>query len=217
MELLPNSPPIDRPQAFLLYATFCGDVVKTAHALNVSPVAVLRVVDDEGWTEKLKGIIELKNSGKPGDLERGINRALNFVQAHRMRLIVERAIRHFTGMTEEAFAEMMTSGKEFTKDGKPAMLKMSTRAIADLASALEKAHACSYQALGDTAQDRGKRKEAEATVESMGGLHAQIAAAMAKAGASQTPRAMLLDAQLDRANAMRRPEQKASPLDSDDH
>ena len=88
----------DREQAFLLYATFCGDLEKTAHALNVRPVEVLRMVDEEGWNERLKAILELKKSGRPGDIERAINRALNFVMAHKFRLFLERVLFRLTGM-----------------------------------------------------------------------------------------------------------------------
>lgn len=194
-----TAPLIDRSQAFLVYASFCGDIERTAHALELTPVQVLRVVDEENWTARLKPILELKKSGKPGDLERAMNRALNFVQAHRMRLIVERAIKHFTGMDEQTFSEMMANGTRFTKDGQPALLKMSTRAIADLASALEKAHAMTYQALGDTSQERMRANAPAQAGDSYADMHAQIAQAMAKAGQSTTPRALLLDAQLAHA------------------
>jgi hypothetical protein len=220
MELLPNSPPIDRENAFLLYATFCGDVVKTAHALNVPPVAVLRVVDEDGWTEKLKGIIELKNSGKPGDLERGINRALNFVQAHRMRLIVERAIRAFTNLSEQEFKDQLTTtGAYKNKEGAPIIVRTSTRSIADLASALEKVHSMSYAALGDSGQERVRRKEVDGSSVAVCDMHAKIAEAMAKVGASRSPRAQLFDAQIasgqERAVAVEA--ESTHPNDNDDH
>jgi hypothetical protein len=197
MELLPNSPPIDRENAFLLYATFCGDVVKTAHALNVSPVAVLRVVEDEGWTEKLKGIIELKNSGKPGDLERGINRAICYVQCHRMRLVVERAIRVFTDLSEQEFRDQLTTtGAYKNKEGAPVLVRTSTRSIADLASAMEKCHSMLYAALGDSGQERVRRKEIDGSSVAVCDMHAKIAEAMAKVGASKSPRSLLFDAQI---------------------
>jgi hypothetical protein len=60
----------DIEQAFQLYATFCGDVERTAHALNVSPVDVLRTADEERWSERLKSILELKKSARPGDIVR---------------------------------------------------------------------------------------------------------------------------------------------------
>ena len=40
---------IDREQVFLLFATFAGDVEKTAHAAGIRAVDVLRVADEEGW------------------------------------------------------------------------------------------------------------------------------------------------------------------------
>lgn len=56
----------DRAQVFLLYATFAGDIVRTAHAAGVRPVDVLRVADEEGWTAKLAPILELSKSQRPG-------------------------------------------------------------------------------------------------------------------------------------------------------
>jgi hypothetical protein len=60
---------IDRENAFLLYATFTGDLERTAHALNVRACDVLLMADEEKWNEKLKPILDLKKSTKPGDIE----------------------------------------------------------------------------------------------------------------------------------------------------
>jgi hypothetical protein len=188
----------DREQAFLLYATFCGDLEKTAHALNVRPVEVLRMVDEEGWNERLKSIIELKKSGRPGDIERAINRALNFVMAHRFRLFLERVLLRITGMGAEEFESYLLMSEN--KDG--AFRKLSTRALADLASAMEKAQALTYQALNDTAPERVKRKTAEDDSTAGGELHARIAKAMAEVKLSRSPRAALFDAQVSTAQAL---------------
>lgn len=209
-------PLIDREQAFLLYATFAGDVQRTAHALGISPVALLRMVDEEGWTERLKGIIELQKSGRPGDWERAINRALNYVQAHRMRLIVERAIRHFTGLSEVEFKDQLLTKAPNVKGAAGQVVKMSTRSIADLASALEKAHAMTYQALGDTAQERMKANAPSASGDAYADMHAKIAEAMAKAGKSTSTRALLFDAQVAQAEAVRGPAPDDS-YDRDEH
>lgn len=186
----------DREQAFQLYATFCGDVERTAHALGIRPVDVLRAAEELGWNNKLANIIALKKSARPGDIERGINRAQNFVQAHKFRLFVERVIRKLTGLTEAEFQEYIFEAKD--KEGMT-VSKLSTRAIADLASAMEKCQSMTYLALSDTAQDRAKREEAVDDSASGGHLHAQIAAAMAEAGKDTSPRAHLLDAQLQQA------------------
>lgn len=207
--------PLDRENAFLLYATFCGDVVRTAHALNVPAKAVLAIAEDENWTGKLKPIIELSKSQKPGELDRAINRALNLVQAHKMRLLLERVLRELTEKTDAELA-VMTVEQTTTKGG-DIKTKLCTRAFADLASALEKCSAMTYQALSDTAQDRSKRKEADGDSSPVD-LHAAIASAMAKAGQSNSTRALLFDAQLQRGNELAQAAAKpAHPNDNDDH
>lgn len=203
---------IDREQAFLLFATFCGDIVKTSAALGINEVALLRVVDEEQWLSKLGPIVELKKSSKPGDLERSINRALNFVQAVRYKMLLERAMRKMISWTDEELANNITQ-ELFDKQGNSVGSKLSTRAFADFASALEKAHALSYMALNDTASERVKRKESEgvSTID----MHARIAEAMAKAGASNTPRALLLDAQLQQAAYQATEAAKPRPREDD--
>lgn len=196
----PTLPAIDRENAFLLYATFCGDVERTAHACGLRPIDILRVVDEEGWNERLKGIIELKKSNRPGDIERAINRALNFVQAHRTRMFLERIVQKITGLTDDQINEyLFTSTPDKNGD---TYKKLTTRALADLTSALEKCHALTYLALNDTVQDRTRRKEQQGEDDSNAGeLHVQIAKAMAEKRASLSPRAALLDAQLQVAAA----------------
>jgi len=211
---------IDREQAFLLYATFAGDCEKTAHAVGVRPVDILRVVDEEHWNDRLRSIIELKKSTRPGDLERAINRALNFAQAHRMRLLVERVLHEIAGMTTEQLKSYLFT-EHSAKTGVP-YAKLSTRALADLATALEKAQSMSYLALNDTVQDRTRRKEqAEDGGSSGGELHARIAEAMARVKESSGPRAQLLDAQLAIANNAAKEQEAtakpANPLDNDEH
>jgi len=203
---------IDRENAFLLYATFCGDLERTAHALNISATALLKLVEDEGWNKKLASIIELKKSDRPGDVERALNRALNYVQAHQMRQFVQRVIRRVTTMDEGEFEKYLLT----QVDAKGiATSKLSTRALADLASAMEKAQAMTYLALNDTAQERIKRNEKDNGT-SGGELHAAIARGMAEAQASTSPRAMLFDAQLQVAGEQRQAAKKAPPVPIDD-
>lgn len=212
---------LDREQVFLLYANFCGDVVRTAAALNISPVAVLRMSEEEGWQKKLEPILSLYKSGKAGDIERGINRALNLTQAHRFRLILERTIRKLTGYSEEEFEALITEDK-FSKDGEKLGSRLSTRALADMASALEKAHSLSYQALGDTAPERAKRVSKEDDGDSIADVHAKLAEAMSKVGMTNSPRALLFDAQVQQgeviaAKAAKDAVRKVNPNDNDDH
>lgn len=192
---------IDREQVFLLYTTFCGDVERTAHAVDLRPVDILKMAEEQGWNEKLAAILKLKKSNRPGDVERGINRALNFTQCHRFRLFLERVMRKLAAMGDQEMEDYIFN-EAAAKDGSIAK-KLTTRALADLASAMEKCQAMSYQALSDTAQDRAKRDEAGHDGESGGQLHAQIAAAMAVVGKDTSPRAQLFDAQLEHASALK--------------
>jgi hypothetical protein len=192
-----SRPRIDfnKEDAFMLYATFCGDVERTAHALNIPVVAVLNAVEEDGWSEKLRGIIELKKSNRPGDVERAINRAMNFVQAHKLRLFLERMLGRLCGMTpEEAEKYLM---QENINDKGQVKHVLSTRPMADLASALEKCHAMSYMALNDSAAERSKRNSQEESTDTSGGeIHAKLSNLMAGIRNTNSPRAVLLDAQL---------------------
>lgn len=187
---------IDIEQAFLLYAAFCGDVEKTAHAVGVQPVDILRMVDAGGWTDKLAGIIKLKKSNKAGDIERAINRAMCFVQAHRYRLFLEKLAHKFMRMSDEEIESWI-----FTSDGKgEKTVKM--RPFSDLAAAMEKCHWMSYMALNDSAPERKNRKEEASETESGGQLHAEIAKALAQVRADASPRAQLFNEQLARVNTL---------------
>jgi hypothetical protein len=213
----PNSPDIklDRTNAFLLYATFCGDVVRTGAALGVPATQVLRMADEENWNDQLRAILELKKSARPGDIERAINRALNFVQVRRMSMFLERVLNRLTGMSPEELDEYLLSGTP-TKEGAPTK-KLTTRALADLAAAIEKCQSLSYAALNDTAQERVRRKEEDSSGSSTE-MHLQIAEAMKSVRNSNSPRAALFDAQLSVAQEIVASSVvPINPLDNDNH
>jgi hypothetical protein len=186
---------LGKEQAFLLYATFCGDVERTAHALNVEPSLVIDTAEKYGWNKKLRGIIALKQSAAPGDVERGINRAINFTMAHRYRLVLERVINKLSDMSKKELEAYVMVDELNTKTGVSKTV-LTTKALADLAAALEKCTLMTYQALADTTQDRARRDEAEGGGEASGAIHAGIAKAMAEIAADHSPGALMLDAQL---------------------
>ena len=185
---------LDREQAFMLYATFAGDVIRTAHALNVPPAALMLMADECGWNDKLRSIIEMKESSKPGDWERAVNRAINFVMAHQMRLLFDRALKRYRDMPEEELQKALVE-EWFDKDGNKRW-KHSGKVFADLAAAMEKVHSMTYHALSDTVQDRNRRKEQEKGEDSTTDMHAVISAKMNEISRDQSPRAQLFDAQL---------------------
>lgn len=167
---------LDLENVFMLYANFCGDVERTAHAAGLEASVIIDLAQQNGWNEKLRSIIELKKSGKPGDIERAINRALNLVQVHRYRMFLERVVKRICSMDAEEMDELLIS-HHCIEEGVTAR-KLSTRPLADLAAALEKCHAMTYLALGDTATERKGRDEAQDSSVSGGELHASIAKAM---------------------------------------
>lgn len=212
--------PIDREQAFLLFATFCGDVVRTAAALGVRPESVSYMADSGHWNAKLAPIINLhRDAANPGDIERAINRAVNYVQAHRLRMLCERLLRTF--LTAPGAPELLALFA--TPSGVPAgapdrvdptqqdRARVSLRPLADLAAAMERAHLLSYAAVGDTVQERVKAGAARSDSVSATALHTQLAAAMQQALADSSPRAAVFDAQLAAATEVRAAAASALP------
>lgn len=185
---------LDREQAFMLYATFAGDVIRTSHALNIKPAALMLVADECGWNDKLREIIEMRESAKPGDWERAVNRAINFVMAHQMRLLFDRALKRFRDMEDEELEKAMI--EEWTDREGNNRYKATGKVFADLAAAMEKVHSMTYHALSDTVQDRNRRKEQEKNEDTTGDMHAMISAKMQSVSRDNSPRAQLFDAQL---------------------
>lgn len=216
---------LDAATVFQLYCTFCGDVVKTAAAAGVRPVDILRVSSAEGWAEKLGPILDLAKSQQPGQWERSCNRAVNYVQSHKLRMFLERVLSRITSMNAEELESYILTSK-LDKNGMKTAKVLSTRALADLASSIEKCHAMSYLATNDTAQDRGRRKE-QATDDGAdcSSLHLKIAQAMSqvKSAEAASPRLALLSAQVTLAASIVQEAAKTaaqaptSPLDNDDH
>jgi hypothetical protein len=172
-----------RDDAFLLYASFGADVERTAYAASLTPDQVRAMALEGGWDEKLRSIIQLRKSQRPGDLERAINRSLNYVQAHRMRLILESIIRRISAMSADEL-RTATTHKTFGRDGEVISETLSTRPLADLTSALEKAQMLSYMALGDSATERKARPQETDDDRTASEIHAALAAAFAKSKTS---------------------------------
>jgi hypothetical protein len=194
--------PVIKENAFMLYAVFCGDVARTAHALAVDEDVVRALATTEGWDRKLKPIIDLKNSTRAGDVERAINRAINFVDAHRYRLFLGRVLRELSGMSySDLKAFLFPETDEKGSGGLVKTKRFQTRSLADLAAAMEKCHAMTYIALNDTATERKERDETDDGEASASEMHVKLAQAMASAGKeSKSQLGMVLDAQLQIAN-----------------
>lgn len=196
-------PAIDRENAFLIFVNCRGDVERTARAIGIDAVHLLRIVEEERWDTRVKRVLDLQASRSPADMERGINRAINLVQAHRFRLCAERVLNRLTSMNDDDLFEMcITTEVKKLKSGEEVITtRFSTRPFADLASALEKAHQMTYEALNDTSPERRQRKketegEEPATYQE---IHAAIAGQMMEAPANTT-RAKVFDIRLAEAD-----------------
>lgn len=201
-EVPPLAPDVEN--AFLLYAVFCGDVARTAHALSVSPELVTQLAVEHGWDRKLKPIIDLKASTRAGDVERAVNRAMNFVQAHRMRLFLERVLRQLSGLSITDLGSFLFPIEVKGRQGfEKIHQSLSTRSLADLASALEKCHTMTYLALNDTATERKERKEEGNDDATAAETHIRLAAAMAASGGGSL-QSRVADAQLQIAQEFAR-------------
>lgn len=162
----------DVAQVFLIFMATIGDVDKTALALDIDPVFVAWLAEQEGWKEKVRRISVMSKSGKPGDWERAQNRALNFVQAHRVRMLIDRLLLHMVKMDDKAFIKNFETVQREQRNG------TSARFFADVMSALEKVHTLSYYALGDSVGERMQRSEQEGGDRSAADIHAALIAAL---------------------------------------
>jgi hypothetical protein len=164
------------------------------------------MVKAEDWPSKIEPLLALKKTAKPKEIERMVNRTLNFAQITRMRMVLERAVTRLHNMDETEFFEYLFCVTEkLDKDGKVTSTekKLNTRGLTDLTSAIEKAQMMSYYALNDTTPDRARRlkEENDENGPSNQDIHAAIAAGMAAASVSQTPRALVFDQQLAKSEA----------------
>lgn len=168
----------DVEAAFEMYAQFCGDLSKTAAALNTTPGAVNEMAVEHKWNERLKDIFELKKSGKPGDIERALNRAMNFVIANQYRAVLHRLVKYFSRLTDEGLIKEV-SVVRYDKEGNETSSSFNSKAMADLATAIEKMNTCTYVALNDSVTERnakGERGESEIT---LGAIHQVISQSIA--------------------------------------
>lgn len=169
----------DPEQIFLLFAAFGGDIFRCAHACGLPPEDITQYAEQGKWLERIRALIELKKGEKGPDVERGISRAVNFVQANKYRLIIERIIRGLDRMETNELIEHFVSRK-VDSAGQAVITGFNLRPLADIASAMEKTHWMTYQALLDAPQDRaGRREKVKDDGAAEDDIHAKIARTLA--------------------------------------
>ena len=134
---------VDQARAWMCYAAFSGDVEKTSISAKIPAAIILALEHDFDWPTKLK---RLKSGAGVSDAEKTANRAVNYLQAQRMRDILERSIQLLE--SPEELVRLLVKFK-FMKEGDVVGLEVSPKAVLDLTKALESAQNMSYRALGD--------------------------------------------------------------------
>jgi hypothetical protein len=130
---------IDVSRVFLAFMAFSGDVSRTAVAVDLDPATVEALAVEEKWHEKMDQYSALR--AEDCNLQVQMNRALNYVQAHQLRLIVDSVISELA-QSKERLMESLTI---VTKAG----VSFSAKPLTDLVKAAEAVQLMTARALGD--------------------------------------------------------------------
>lgn len=134
--------PIDQTQVFLTYMGFSGDVRQTAVALGLDVGMVQGYAAAGQWDKRLGELKEISAGKEPRDYKLATNRAVNYVQGHRLRNLVDRLLNELANKDGKELIDLLTtSGKNGSS--------FSTRPITDLVKAAEAAQSMTCRALGD--------------------------------------------------------------------
>jgi len=145
-----NKNVLDVAQIFQTYIVFGGDIERTAYAMRLDNQIIRDLANAEHWRDKIAQWNELKE-GDLRDVRFEINRGLNYVQAQRLRSILDKVISHLYTMDGAEIVRFLT------KQGKDSS-EFSARPLTDLVKAAETCQIMTQRALGDTAAERPEVK-----------------------------------------------------------
>jgi hypothetical protein len=143
---LVNKNALDVSQVFQTYITLGGDVERTAIVLNLDLITVKALATSENWEAKAAGWRKA-GDGELKDTQIQFNRAVNYVQSHRLRSIVDAITTQLALKRPEELIDLLT---KTSKNGS----EFSARPLADLVKAAETCQAMTQRALGDTVAER---------------------------------------------------------------
>lgn len=132
------------PRLYEFYMVFSGDVARCSIATNVPEQTIRDLALEEKWDDRLHLWNELKLDQT--ELQNYLNRSVNYIQAHRLRAIIDDYI---TELTQKTGKELVDLSTETTKEGQ----KISTRFLTDLVKATEACQNMTYRALGDNLRE----------------------------------------------------------------
>lgn len=143
MGALANVDKVDQVKAFMLFAYFGGDTLKTAQACSVDERLIVALAHDFNWLGQIKGQNRL-DTDEGRKLEQEANRARNYVMAQRIGLLIEHVVLK-AASDPEAWAgincmhvDAETGEKSF--DSKP---------LVEIAKAVQIVQDMTYRATGD--------------------------------------------------------------------
>jgi hypothetical protein len=141
---------IDKTQAYITFIALNGDMQRTARALEVSVQALEGIAKADCWAVKLRGVKKLSRDGLL-EAEREVSRATGYVQAVRLRRIVDGALRALQEDVQERgyFLPFVTVGKD--------RMEIKFTALAELAKILDHLDTVASRCLCDTPADRKER------------------------------------------------------------
>ncbi len=129
----------DPGEIFAVLLQFNGDVTRTASTLQLEDDTVRALATKHGWLAKIQSYTGPDAAGKEG---RTINRAVNFLLAHRLRSLVDKVA---TNLGQDD--DMLTQALVVTN---AAGSRVDMKVLRDLADAGRIASEMTYRALGDS-------------------------------------------------------------------
>lgn len=165
-----SSETIDRSAMFLTYLAFMGDIHRTAAALMVEPAKVKAAAEFEQWDKKVAHLKSVKSGMGPDEFLRELNRVVNFVQALRLRSVMDKLILKVSG-DEATFDDFVTKQTKDCTNRDPAALLGVIRCV-------EAVHRMTYAALGDipgkTDLERGDKDKGATALSILSALSSQV-------------------------------------------
>jgi hypothetical protein len=158
---------LDVSKIFLAYLSTGADALKTAHVAECNLDDVLYLAKTEMWDAKMErqGLAPGKNSEDFATRAREITRMANYVQALRIRGIIDQTIWHLYEGGPEAIEKFCSEEK---RDGTRAF---TTKPLVELTKAAETCHSMLYRSLGDVV---AKDNAGESAFKNLTALHMTV-------------------------------------------
>lgn len=160
----------DPAEAFALFALHAGNVERVALILGVEVEVIEAMVVRWGWNKKVARTVG--DSADAPAAQREVNRGVCYIQAHRLRSLVDAVLVELSD--PEVFRDATTIV------GVGGASRRDFRVLRDIADAARTSHDLTYRALGDSVDvarnDRAGRADGTAALDVMAAMDAADAA-----------------------------------------